>query len=118
MTSPLSFEQFKNNPITAIAFIAILAVGYLFNEITTSHEKQLENQGKVDKKKYTTCRLKKRITSRYTNKKACIYQGGNKTYELMIESWCPKKYKCIYNPNGTEPDIDQVMESLRSIGKK
>lgn len=45
MASPLSFEQFKNNPITAIAFIAILAVGYLFNEITTSHEKQLENQG-------------------------------------------------------------------------
>ena len=24
----------------------------------------------------------------------------------------------LYDPNGTEPDIDQVMESLRSIGKK
>ncbi len=37
---------------------------------------------------------------------------------MMIETWCPKKYKCLYDPNGKEPDIDQVMESLRSIGKK
>ena len=29
----------------------------------------------------------------------------------MIETWCPKKYKCLYDPNGKEPDIDQVMES-------
>jgi hypothetical protein len=27
---------------------------------------------------------------------ACIYIGGNKTYEMMIESWCPKQYKCEY----------------------
>ena len=46
---------------------------------------------------------------------ACIYIGGNKTYEMMIESWCPKKFKCVYDPNGTERDIDKVMESLRSI---
>ena len=26
-----------------------------------------------------------------------------------------KKYKCIYDPNGEEPEIDKVMESLRSI---
>ena len=71
-----------------------------------------------DPKKYTTCRLKKRITSKYTNKKACIYQGGNKTFTMLIESWGPKKYKCVYDPNGTEPDIDKVMESLRSIGRK
>ena len=69
-------------------------------------------------KKYTTCRLKKRITSRYTDKRACIYEGGNKTFTMMIETWCPKKYKCLYDPNGEEPDIDKVMESLRSIGRK
>ena len=81
-------------------------------------KQQLLNQGKGKVVKYTTCRLKKRITSKYTKKKACIYQGGNKTYEFMIESWCPKQYKCVYNPNGQEPDIDKVMESLRSIGNK
>ena len=80
--------------------------------------KQKVWQGKIQEKKYTTCRLKRRVTSKYTDKRACIYQGGNKTYTMMIETWCPKKYKCIYDPNGTEPDIDKVMESLRSIGKK
>ena len=34
---------------------------------------------------------------------------------MMIETWCPTKYKCVYDPNGQEPDIDKVMESLRSI---
>ena len=81
-------------------------------------KQQLLNQGAISKKKYTTCRLKKRVTSKYTNKKACIYQGGNKTFTMMIETWCPKKYKCVYNPNSKEPNIDEVMESLRSIGKK
>ena len=54
-------------------------------------KQQLLNQGAISKKKYTTCRLKKRVTSKYTNKKACIYQGGNKTFTMMIETWCPKK---------------------------
>ncbi len=81
-------------------------------------KQQLLNQGKILKKKYTTCRLKKIVKSKYTNKQACIYQGGNHTYTLMYESNCPKQYKCIYNPNSKEPNIDNVMESLRSIGKK
>jgi len=81
-------------------------------------KQQLLQQGKILKKKYTTCRLKKIIKSKYTNKQACIYQGGNKTYTLMYEANCPKQYKCVYNPNSKEPNIDNVMESLRSIGKK
>ncbi len=80
-------------------------------------KQQLRNQGKILKKKYTTCRLKKILKSKYTNKQACIYQGGNKTYTLMYEKNCPKQYKCLYNPNSKEPSIDDVMESLRSIGK-
>jgi hypothetical protein len=79
------------------------------------YSRQQKEWRNPDPKKYTTCRLKKRITSKYTNKKACIYQGGNKTFTMMIETWCPKKYKCVYDPNGTEPDIDKVMDSLRSI---
>ena len=80
-------------------------------------KQQLRNQGKIIDKKFTTCRLKKIIRSQLTGKQACIYLGGNKTYEMMVESWCPKQYKCVYNPNGEEPNIDNVMESLRSIGK-
>ena len=94
------------------------ADGKIYNAPKDYTYKQKVWQGKITEKKYTTCRLKKRVTSKYTDKRACIYQGGNKTYTMMIETWCPKKYKCIYDPNGTEPDIDKVMESLRSIGKK
>ena len=94
------------------------ADGKMYNAPKDYTYKQKVWQGKITEKKYTTCRLKKRVTSKYTDKRACIYQGGNKTFTMMIEVWCPKKYKCIYDPNGTEPDIDKVMESLRSIGKK
>ena len=91
------------------------ADGKMYNAPKDYTYKQKVWQGKIKLKKYTTCRLKKRVTSKYTKKKACIYEGGNKTYTMMIEVWCPKKYKCVYDPNGTEPDIDKVMESLRSI---
>ena len=79
-------------------------------------KQQLQNQGKIEKKKYTTCRLKKRIKSK-TGQMACIYIGNNKTYELMIESWCPKQYKCRYNPWGKEPNIDDVIDSLNKATK-
>ena len=91
------------------------ADGKMYNAPKDYTYKQKVWQGKITEKKYTTCRLKKRVTSKYTKKKACIYQGVNKTYTMMIEVWCPKKYKCVYDPNGTEPDIYKVMESLRSI---
>ena len=91
------------------------ADGKMYNAPKDYTYKQKVWQGKITEKKNTTCRLKKRVRSKYTKKKACIYEGGNKTYTMMIEVWCPKKYKCVYDPNGTEPDIDKVMESLRSI---
>ena len=91
------------------------AGGKMYNAPKDYTYKQKVWQGKITEKKYTTCRLKKRITSKFSNKRACIYEGGNKTFTMMIEVWCPKKYKCVYDPNGQEPDIDKVMESLRSI---
>jgi len=94
------------------AYASELAYEYKPRDYTRN---QKIHQGKIDVPKFTTCRLKKRITSKYTQKKACIYEGGNKTFTMMIETWCPKKYKCVYDPNGTEPDIDKVMDSLRSI---
>ena len=66
----------------------------------------------------TTCRLK--VQKVFKDKMACVYVGAQKTYELEftdIHIGCPRKYKCKLNPNGKEPSIDQVMESLRSISK-
>ena len=90
--------------------------GYIYKPKEYTKQQKIW-QGKIKQKKYTTCRLKKRVKSIATGKQACIYQGGNKTFEMLVESWCPKQYKCIYNPNSDEPNIDKVMESLRSMTK-
>ena len=76
------------------------------------------HQGKIILPIMTTCRLMKQKVLK--NKMACIYIGAQKTYEMEftdISIGCPRKYKCKLNPNGKEPSIDQVMESLRSIAK-
>ena len=74
-------------------------------------------RGTTDIKKYTTCRLAKTIKSKRTGRQACIYRGGNRTFELMYENNCPKQYKCVYNPNQKEPNIDDVIDSLNNIKK-
>ena len=74
-------------------------------------------RGSIVEPKMTTCRLKKILQSR-SGRQACIYEGGNKTYTLMYEDNCPRQYKCRYNPNSSEPNIDNVMDSLNQIGKK
>jgi len=80
--------------------------------------KQKIQRGEIILPIMTTCRLMKQKVLK--NKMACIYIGAQKTYELEftdIAVGCPRKYKCKLNPNGKEPNIDQVMESLRSIAK-
>ena len=42
MANPISFDQFKSNPIAAVAFAMLLAVGYLFMELRSTHQVQLE----------------------------------------------------------------------------
>ena len=83
---------------------------------TYTHQQKIY-RGDKKKKKYTTCRLMKRIKSRVTKRQACIYRGGNKTYTLMYEDNCPASYKCVYNPWSKEPSIDDVVDSLNSIKK-
>ena len=78
---------------------------------------QKKRKGIIEEKKYTTCRLMKRLKSRVTKRQACIYIGGNKTYTLMYEDNCPSQYKCEYNPWSKEPSIDDIVDSLNSIKK-
>ncbi len=97
--------------VAIVGGFAVLVAGIWMKKAKAENYIQMTEGYKFKPRDYT-------ITSKYTDKRACIYQGGNKTFTMLIESWCPKKYKCVYDPNGTEPDIDKVMESLRSIGRK
>ena len=101
--------------LTSLFYGRAKADGYTYKPKDYTKQQRI-HQGKIEKKKYTTCRLKKRIKSK-SGQMACIYLGNNKTYEMMIESWCPKQYKCIYNPWGKEPNIDDVIDSLNNATK-
>jgi hypothetical protein len=75
-------------------------------------------QGKIVEPKYTMCLRKKMIA--YKGGLACVYQGAGKTFEIEFTDksiGCPSKYKCVYNPNSKEPNIDDVMKSLKDAVK-
>ena len=101
----------------AVLVVTVKAFAYEYKSKDYTRQQKINN-GTIIKPKMTTCRLKKRKV--FKDKMACIYEGANKTFELEIADirvGCPRQYKCILNPNGKEPSIDQVMESLRSIAK-
>ena len=106
--------------------IAVFVIGLVVTFKAFAYEyksKQLTrqqkiNQGLIKEPKLVLCRLKKQKV--YKGKVACIYQGANRTFELSFQDvriGCVKNFRCKLNPNGKEPSIDQVMESLRSIAK-
>ena len=108
--------------------VAILIIGFVltFRAFADTYKytpkdytrKQKIQRGDIILPTMTTCRLMKQKV--FKNKMACIYIGAQKTYEMEftdIAIGCPKQYKCVLNPNGKEPSIDSVMESLRSIAK-
>ena len=101
-----------------IAVLGIIAALY-FKAYSKEYTRQQKIQrGEIVLPTMTTCRLMKQKV--YKDKMACLYRGANKTYELEftdIRVGCPKKYQCVLNPNGKEPNIDDIMESLRSIAK-
>jgi tetrahydromethanopterin S-methyltransferase subunit G len=101
--------------------VMLLALASVFS--SKAYGKELTYQQKIwhgiiAEPKYVTCRLKKQKV--YKDKMACIYRGANKTHEIEftdIRIGCPKQYKCVHNPNSSEPNIDDVMKSLRDIAK-
>jgi hypothetical protein len=103
--------------VASIWFNKSYADGYKYISKDYTRQQKIR-QGKIILPIMTTCRLMKQKV--FKDKMACIYVGAQKTYELEftdISIGCPRKYKCKLNPNGKEPNIDQVMESLRSIAK-
>ena len=61
--------------------------------------------------KYITCRRYKRVQAK-NGQQVCLYKGANDTYNLVVEGEWPVEYRCKYDPNGQEPNIDSVVDSL------
>jgi len=103
--------------ISFVITFKAFADGYKYKSKQLTRQQKI-NQGLIKEPKLVTCRLKKQKV--YKGKVACIYQGANRTFELSFQDvriGCVKNFKCELNPNGSEPSIDKVMESLRSIAK-
>ena len=100
--------------------VKVFAKGNTYQSKNTQFKRltkqQQLNQGLIKNPTMTLCRLMKQKV--YKDKMACIYRGAQKTYEMEftdIRVGCPKSYRCVLNPNGKEPSISDVMDSLRSI---
>ena len=85
-----------------------------FSDWTWEQEKRL---GKREDPKYVTCRRYKRVQAK-SGQQVCIYKGANNTFTLVVEGQCPSEYRCKYDPNGQEPNIDSVVDSLNDSFKK
>ena len=85
-----------------------------FSDWTWEQEKRL---GKREDPKYVTCRRYKRVQAK-NGQQVCIYKGPNYTYTLVVEGQCPNEYRCKYDPNGQDPNIDSVVDSLNDSFKK
>ena len=97
--------------------VTFKAFGYEYKSKQLTRQQKI-NQGLLKEPQLVLCRLKKQKV--YKGKVACIYQGANRTFELSFQDirvGCVKNFQCVLNPNGKEPNIDDVMESLRSIAK-
>ncbi len=110
--------------ILIVLSTAVNASGKIYSPPDSSkkiygQKKKLTKQQKIHqgidvKPKMTLCRLKKRVKTR-SGEEVCIYEGGNRTFEMAIENKCPRSYQCEYNPYGEPPNIDSVIESLNEI---
>ena len=85
-----------------------------FSDWTWEQEKRL---GMREDPKYITCRRYKRRKAK-NGQQVCLYKGANDTYTLVVEGHCPVEYQCKYEPGGTEPNIDSVVDSLNDSFKK
>lgn len=62
MKLPVSFEQFKKSPVTAIAFVLIVVVGYLYIDNKMVHSQQLdEHKDRIEKLESDELRLEEKL---------------------------------------------------------
>ncbi len=62
MKLPVSFDQFKKSPVTAIAFVLIIVVGYLYVDNKMVHSQQLEeHKTRIEKLEVDELRLEKKL---------------------------------------------------------
>ena len=76
MKLPISFDQFKKNPITAISFILIMVVGYLYVDNKMIHAQQLEgHKYRIEKLESDELRLEEKLDKMNEKLLECLSIG-------------------------------------------
>ena len=75
-----------------------------------------KRKGLKDNPKYTRCRLAKIVKTK-SGVSACIYRGGNQTYELVVENKCPRNLY-VNTTHAERINIDDIVNSLNNAMKK
>lgn len=70
------FNDFKENPTTAFAFIALIAVGYLYMDQKTLHASQLESE------KVSCTRIENELKDRISNLEQTVLRYEEKQEEM------------------------------------
>lgn len=73
-TLPVSFEQFKKNPVAAVAFCMLVAVGYLYYDLRDGYKEQIDKSNakiealdiKIDKLGYALKKSDSALSSAIT----------------------------------------------------
>ena len=76
MNNPLSFEEFKKNPISAIAFLLVIAIGYLYVNQQELHASQLATE------KESCFRIENELKSRISSLEETVVRYENRLEEI------------------------------------
>lgn len=59
---PVSFDQFRKNPIAAVSFCMLVAVGYLYFDLRSGYQEQIEKaNAKIDQLDIKIDRLSRQL---------------------------------------------------------
>ena len=96
MKLPVSFDQFRKNPITAISFVLIMVVGYLYVDNKMVHSQQLvEHKERIEKLESDEFRLEEKLDKMNEKLLECL---GLKNSNINTDGFLWKDtYKRIIN---------------------
>jgi len=84
MSNPISFEEFKKNPVSAIAFLLVIAIGYLYLDQKELHAAQLAAE------KESCTRIETQLQERVSSLEQTVIR-----YEGRLEEMNEKLLKCL-----------------------
>jgi len=86
MALPISFNEFKNNPVSAIAFIMLSVVGYLYYDSISTKKEILEDCKKISEVQAVKIENMARQLKR-NDSLVAVYTYENQFYMTAIEGY-------------------------------